>query len=197
MNHLYSAVFVVTLITGFIVSHNAQAAFGQGQLRTGAGRLELASPSSGRQEARPAAEGEQTGDDDGDRDIRATERISIPYGFASTLPLSSDGHNVYAIGHGGCTENEEVTVAVTVTQSATGAVATGQWQGTCTGELQHWIAEATIVTGEAFEAGAAEVCGVATTRSADEVTDTDDWCPEGGVTLTWRAYVPVILSRQR
>lgn len=195
MNQLYNAAIVVTLVAAFALGYQSQVRAREGQLRNRATNLASVSGSAGQQQALPAAEGEPAGADHGERHIRATERISIPYGFASTLPLSIDGQNVYAIGHGGCTENEEVTVAVTVTQSATGVVATGQWQGTCTGELQHWIADAAVVAGDAFEAGAAEVCGLATTRSEGEVTDTDEWCPEDGVTLTWRAYVPAILSR--
>lgn len=194
MNHLYSAAIVVTLLATFILGGKTEGTIGEGRVRTGAGKLDIASPSTDRRQAHPAAQGQPAGDD-GDRDIRATELFSIPFGFASTLPLSIDGKNVYAIGHGGCTEGEGVTVAVTVTQSATGAVATGQWQGTCTGGLQRWIADAAIVGEDAFEAGTADVCGLATTRSDGEVTATDEWCPEDGVTLTWRAYVPAILSR--
>ncbi|MDX1686445.1 MAG: hypothetical protein R3248_00545 [Candidatus Promineifilaceae bacterium] len=193
MNQLYSVAIFVTLFAGYIFTNNAQRDLNEAPLQASASNLVAYSDLAQQQPAGPGTEGDP--DNDGGREIQATERISIPYGFTSTLPISIDGQGVQAIGHGGCTENEAVTVAVTVTQSTTGAVATGEWQGTCTGELQHWRVDATLVSGNAFEAGAAEVCGVATTRSDGEVTDTDEWCPEDGVTLIWRAYVPTILSR--
>ena len=195
MNQLSSATIAVTLVTLLLLGYGSQMSMGRGLLPNGAIELASASGSTNQQQTRPSGEGDQPVDDHGQREIRATNRISIPYGFAATLPLGTDGQSVQAIGHGGCTENEEVTVAVTVTQSTTGALATGQWQGTCTGELQHWTVDAAIVSGGPFEAGAAGVCGIATTRSDGEVTDTDEWCPEEGVTLIWRAYVPAILSR--
>jgi hypothetical protein len=67
-------------------------------------------------------------------DVQATERISIPYGIAPTLGLRDNGQGVVVNGHGSCTAGETVTVAISVTQSATGAVATGQTEQDCTGE---------------------------------------------------------------
>lgn len=122
----------------------------------------------------------------------ASRRISIPYGFDGPLPLSDFGQGVQVRGHGSCTAEEQVTVAVAITQSTTGAVATADLQQDCTGDLQHWQVMATTDTITPFVADTAEACGLATTRADGSVTDTFEWCV--GVELNWQNYLPLILN---
>jgi hypothetical protein len=130
---------------------------------------------------------------DGATAIRATMRISIPYGFETPLPVLADGRDVIASGHGGCTADEQVTIAVTITQSASGAAATGETVQTCTGELQTWSAMVTVDTTSSFASGAAEACGLATTSSGGYVTDSFDWCRDVELLrLERQIFVPVI-----
>lgn len=126
--------------------------------------------------------------------IRATYRISIPYGFDSPLPVLAAGRDVVTSGHGGCTAGQQVTVAITVTQTTSGAQGTGDMQQACTGALQRWNAVATANTTSAFSDGAAEACGFATTRDGDGyVTDTFEWCKDVElVTLEEQVYLPLI-----
>jgi hypothetical protein len=121
----------------------------------------------------------QTEAGDGGDDVRATERISIPYGFDSTLALSDTGDVVVASGVGACDAGQEITIAFTVTQSATGAMATGVWNGNCTGELQSWTKEGTLATPSPnFSGGEAEACAFAETFAGTTVTDDQDWCDD-------------------
>jgi hypothetical protein len=122
--------------------------------------------------------------------IKASYRISIPFGFGTPLPILDQGQSVLTNGHGGCTAGEQVTVAVTVTQAATGAEATGGTQESCTGELQRWNAQVTLQSGGPFVAGEAQACGYAVTRDGDEVTDTYPWCRD--ITLGWPLNLPFL-----
>lgn len=123
--------------------------------------------------------------------IRAASGISIPFGIQLSLPLGPDGHSVVVRGHGGCTENELVTIEITVTHMTAPVVATGQKEVPCMGALQHWslIASADIP----LPAGLAEACGLATTR-ADDVTDSYAWCRN--VDLAWRNVLPLVLQSE-
>lgn len=110
--------------------------------------------------------------------IRATDRISIPYGFQSTLPLIDDGQTVIARGHGGCTAGQQFTVDVTVTQGAYGVIGAGQTTGTCDGQLQTWHAMVQAYPGSSFSSGPAESCGTATTSDDGAQTDVFEWCKD-------------------
>jgi len=122
-----------------------------------------------------------------------TRRISVPFGFDTPLPVIGAGRKVVVSGHGGCTAGEEVTVAITVTQTSSGAVATGQEQQLCSGELQTWSSVATAVSATVFANGPAESCGLATTRANGYVTDTFEWCKDVDlVALTQEAYLPAV-----
>jgi hypothetical protein len=120
--------------------------------------------------------------------IRATDRISIPFGIEPTLPLGNAGHIVQVRGHGGCTANELVTVQITLTHSTDYTVATGQKAELCSGDLQHWNLIASTAT--PLRSGAAEACGLATTRAGNNVTDTYEWCRE--VELSWQSLLPAV-----
>jgi hypothetical protein len=131
---------------------------------------------------------------DGGASIQSTNLISIPYGFDTPLPVLNEGRDVIASGHGACTDDQQVTVAVTVTQSSTGAVAIGEIVQTCTGELQTWSAWTTIDTSTLFVSDPGEACGLATTQENGYVTDTYDWCkPVDLIRLDSRVYLPITL----
>lgn len=113
---------------------------------------------------------------DGDGPIvQATERISIPFGFNEALPLTGDALAV-ASGKGACTAGEEITISFTVAQTSTGAIATGEWNGDCTGALQTWTQAPSATPSPNFDDGEALACAIAETRDDDGVSDTQDWC---------------------
>lgn len=125
--------------------------------------------------------------------LRPSRLISIPYGFDTPLPVINSGGEVVASGHGGCTDGQQVTIAVTVTQSS--AVATGEKVQDCTGEEQNWSTIATVDTVDSLAAGTAEACGLATTRDNGSVTDTFDWCVDVDlVEADISTYLPIIMK---
>jgi hypothetical protein len=128
-------------------------------------------------------------------DIRAPQRISIPFGIAPILPLINEGREVIVSGHGGCSEEETVTIAISITQPLYGAVATGEIVEDCTGAEAQWQLTATAVTTASLAPGPAEACGTATTRLGDEVTDAESWCraePALLVAFEHHLYLPLI-----
>jgi hypothetical protein len=128
-------------------------------------------------------------------DIRAPQRISIPFGIAPILPLINEGREVIVSGHGGCSAEETVTIAISITQPLYGAVATGEIVEDCTGAEAQWQLTATAVTTASLVAGPAEACGTATTYLGDEPTDTDSWCrdePALLVAFEHHLYLPLI-----
>jgi hypothetical protein len=172
-----------------------------GQAIVAAARTDDAPPESVWNHQPPDAPPQATsGDEVGDGTvssvgIQATRRITIPYGFETPLPVLDDGRDVVASGHGGCTVDEQVTVAITITQSTSGAMATGQKVQTCTGELQTWSFAVTADTTPYFADGPAEACGLATTRDAGYVTDTYDWCKDVDlINLNHYLYLPAALK---
>jgi hypothetical protein len=131
----------------------------------------------------------------GDLGIHATLRISIPFGFDQPLPVFAGGREVLARGGGGCTADQLVTVVITVTQSASGAIATGESVHTCTGQLQPWSSVVTAGTVNSFVAGEAEACGNATTHEAGYVTDAFEWCANVGLSVVDQPlYLPLVVS---
>jgi hypothetical protein len=90
-------------------------------------------------------------------------RISIPFGFQTPLMLRDVGQRVRVAGHGACTAGEPATIQVTVTQTSTAAVATGQTQEECTGDRQTWGVDASIAAGATFVADPAQACGAVVT----------------------------------
>jgi hypothetical protein len=124
-------------------------------------------------------------------EIQSTRRISIPFGIATPLMLRDLGRSVLVAGHGGCTAAQQVTVQVTLTQTATAALATGQTEEVCTGELQSWSSIAVDTTGVRLVAEPAQVCGVAETREGDSLTDRFAWCRD--VDLVYGLYLPLAL----
>lgn len=122
--------------------------------------------------------------------VRARRLISIPFGFDAALPLMSDGSEVLARGGGGCSAGDQITIAFTVTQSATGAMATGTWNGTCTGEAQSWKKAAAVATpSPVFANGAGEACAFAEVQDSGGETETQDWCNDVLLATHW-TYLP-------
>lgn len=123
--------------------------------------------------------------------IRPSLRISIPFGFASILPLRAGGQEVLVSGHGSCTAGETFTVAVTVTHAATGYAAQGDVAEACAGEdtLQSWELTATA-DGAALPRGAAEICGFVRAWDGDAVTGEQTWCVD--VRLGDYAFLPMV-----
>lgn len=128
--------------------------------------------------------------------MRSSLRISIPYGFDTPLPILNGGSEVIASGHGGCTDGQQVTVAITITQAASSAVATGEKVQNCNGMLQTWSAVTTATTSDLFVNGAAEACGFATTRDGTYITDTFNWCKDVNlVELNEQTYLPIAIKQ--
>lgn len=128
-------------------------------------------------------------------DIRAPRRISIPFGIAPVLPLVNEGRDVVVSGHGGCSAGEMVTIAISITQYSTGAVATGEIVEPCTGAEQQWQLTAAAIISPSFVAGPADACGTATTRLDGEVTDAESWCraePALLVELNHELHLPLV-----
>ncbi len=119
--------------------------------------------------------------------LRNTRLISIPFGFDGPLPLNDSGQSVQVSGHGGCTQDQDVSVTVTLTQT-TGVVASAAFTQTCTGIEQNWHVLASTETVTPLVAGTATACGLATTPADG---DTFDWCVD--VELNWQNYLPLIL----
>lgn len=122
--------------------------------------------------------------------IRATRRISVPFGFNRPLPLMAADFEVQTSGPGGCTAGEDATVAITITQSMSGVYGLGNWSGVCTGQLQIWNTVVTVQTTVPFLPGDALACGFATTKKGGIVTDTFEWCKQ--VTLGQELFLPQI-----
>jgi hypothetical protein len=125
------------------------------------------------------------------QEIQSTRRISIPYGFTTPMRLNAEGEVTGVAGHGGCTKGEQVTIAVTLTQTSTTALATGQTQQVCSGELQAWGATVAPVPGAAFAADPAEACGKAVTHDGETITDDFVWCRD--VDLVFGVYLPLVV----
>ncbi|HSM57760.1 MAG TPA: hypothetical protein VK879_16525 [Candidatus Sulfomarinibacteraceae bacterium] len=116
---------------------------------------------------------------DGGPVVQATERISIPFGFYATLPMTNSASSVVASGEGACTAGEEITITFTVTQSSSGASVDGVWNGVCTGALQTWTNAPTATPSpNAFVPGPAEACAFAETYDGEDPdpTATQSWC---------------------
>ena len=190
MKILYSTFIAVVLIAGALfietVLARAQPKSHNHPERSISHSLPLAHLSS--QRAASLAVNDEA---DGQIEIQATRRISIPFGIAPTLLLYDDGEKVLVNGHGGCTAGETVSVVITVTQT-TGTSAVGQTDEICTGLLQQWHLTAAVTAGAELEATEAEACGVAVTHLDGYVTDSFEWCRD--VELAWpHYYLPIIL----
>jgi hypothetical protein len=123
--------------------------------------------------------------------IRASRRISIPYGFAHVLPLRNGGQEVLVSGHGSCTLGETFTVAVTVTDVLS-TTAHGNVNDDCAGEatLLQWHLTATADS-DPLAVGDGEVCGFVQTFDTYGATDSQQWCVD--VRLGDYQFLPSVL----
>jgi hypothetical protein len=80
---------------------------------------------------------------------------------------------------------------VTLTQTSTAALATGQTQQVCHGDLQSWSTSVAPAAGAAFVADPAQACGVAVTRAGETATDRFEWCRD--VDLVYGTYLPLVV----
>ena len=124
--------------------------------------------------------------------VVAARAISVPFGFETPLILRDAGQTILVNGHGGCEAGQTVAIQVDITQSTTGAHATGETQTICTGDLQFWNTTAMAVDPVRFVPGPANACGVATTSSDGVMTDTSEWCRD--VTLVMDVYLPLMVG---
>jgi hypothetical protein len=92
--------------------------------------------------------------------------------------VTDDGRHLIATGPIACTAGEEVSLRVTVTQRATGAVAGGRTRITCTGDTQQWEVHASIQAQETFQEPPATAVAVARTTAEEDTTDAHQWLVE-------------------
>ena len=98
------------------------------------------------------------------------------------VQVSADGRQLRVSGPIVCTKGEQLSVRATITQRSTGALADGQWAGTCTGLLQRWtIRQLNAYGAPSFRVGSAQACGLATTWYRGRRSDAYQWC--GNVTV--------------
>ena len=93
------------------------------------------------------------------------------------VSLDDTGHVVAVTGPIRCTEAEQATIRLTVTQRTTGAVSEGRWRGRCRRTTTTWTAKRFVRNGSAtFRPGTARACALAVTRRARRATDAKQWC---------------------
>ena len=97
--------------------------------------------------------------------------------------LSSNDRQLLVTGPIACTQGEQVTIDIVVTQRSTGAIAKGSFRDFCVGEntIQNWQVNANTVGSNTFEEGTALTWAVATTRDHNTVTDVRQWAKEVNV----------------
>lgn len=198
MKYMLSVLLIAALFAGFflIVSRSAGMAAAPERIEPQVSSFLSVASKSPQIRLPQSASGSLSGHIPGDPFlIQPTLRISIPYGINTPLPVLNAGQDVIVSGHGGCTQDQQVTIALTVTQSTSGALATGQGEQTCTGVFQTWSTLVTSVTTDTFVADPAQACGLATTYDGIYPTDTYDWCRDVDlIRLDHRDYLPMIVK---
>lgn len=121
-------------------------------------------------------------------EVHALRAISVPFGIASPLTLSSGGHDIEVTGHGTCLDEGTFDVRVFIVQETTDALGIGRTEGECptlkNNEEWTWEAQAQTpaVALPAFEAGDARACASAEVRTVDRngaiTTITKWWCKD-------------------
>lgn len=122
------------------------------------------------------------------KEVHALKAISIPFGIASPLSLSSGGHSIEVTGHGTCLDDGTFDVRVFIIQDSTDALGMGRTEGDCQplGANEQWTWDAEAQTPAAalpgFEAGDARACASAEVRAVDRngaiTTITKWWCKD-------------------
>ncbi len=93
--------------------------------------------------------------------------------FAGTI--SHRGQHVVLTGPIACTLGQRADIQVTLTQRATGAMATGKTHFTCTGYMQQWEVRASSQGHETFQPGAATASASGTTSTPGSTNDAHQW----------------------
>jgi hypothetical protein len=98
-------------------------------------------------------------------------------GIRSAAVYGAANETVYVFGAVSCTAGEIVEVRVDVTQTETGAVASGDTAAFCLGPdfVQSWIVVAELDGGTEFRPGEASADAWARTQADGETTDTVRW----------------------
>jgi hypothetical protein len=91
------------------------------------------------------------------------------------VEISEHGRHLRVTGPVACTAGQRAEIQVTLTQRATGAIATGKSHFICTGYLQQWEVHAVNQGREGFEAGAATAVAVGVTSDRDKRDDAHQW----------------------
>jgi len=108
--------------------------------------------------AAPASAGVSFNTIDGDATLDAARRI------------------VQVTGPIRCSQAEQATIRVTVSQRATGAVAEGRWRGRCRRTTRRWTATAVAQGSATLQTGTARACALGVTRKGGTATDAKQWC---------------------
>ena len=91
------------------------------------------------------------------------------------VEVSENGGRLRVTGPVACTVGQRAEIQVTLTQRATGALATGRSQFTCSGYLQQWEVHAVKQGREGFETGAATAVAVGVTSEGGKPDDAHQW----------------------
>ena len=94
--------------------------------------------------------------------------------------VTDHGRHIIVTGPIACTRGEKAYLEVTVTQRATGAVAEGRTQITCTGEILpgdilQWEVHAATQGKDTFGEGPATAVAIARTSERGHITDAHQW----------------------
>ena len=89
--------------------------------------------------------------------------------------ISHRGHHVVLTGPIACTLGQRADLQVTLTQRATGAIASGKTHFTCTGYMQQWEVRASSQGRETFRPGAATATALGTTSTHGSTNDAHQW----------------------
>lgn len=89
--------------------------------------------------------------------------------------VTDHGRQLVVTGPIACTEGERLSLRVTVTQRATGAVAMGRTVVSCTGGNQQWEVHASARGKETFEVGPATAAALGRTSERGTITDAHQW----------------------
>ncbi len=91
------------------------------------------------------------------------------------VTLSSNNRQVLVTGPIVCTQGELLSLSVILTQRTTGAIAAGNLQTSCTGDIERWEINAHTQGAATFEEGPAVASAQATTRDNGVITDSVQW----------------------
>jgi hypothetical protein len=89
--------------------------------------------------------------------------------------VTDNGRHLVVTGPIACTPNERAYIETTVTQRATGAVATGRTRVTCSGAVAQWEIHASTQGAQRFQEGPATAVVLARTANSDDMTDAHQW----------------------